>query len=265
MSPNDWDYFEDCCEDHLACWMANFQTRSQAISAPLSASQLWLEWLQAFNAAAMRCVGKKKVCSGSKRWFDSQLRSLRELCTAAGDKYRNAPEQEKPDALLAWQMAKRRARSATKKKRRAALRHSMRALERSWSTPEQFWKRWKARARNAVGASAVPKAVVDLDGALVTDPVRVLKEWRRYVSKLSTADEIVDTSDRRGPLPTAPSPFDDGFATKLLRQMKNSPYELCGDVPELRSDIVWEEVRSIVLTPGRQGCWSGRRPGRTAA
>jgi hypothetical protein len=40
MTPSDWDRFEDCCDHHLARWMAQFEDRSQMINSRDSAARL---------------------------------------------------------------------------------------------------------------------------------------------------------------------------------------------------------------------------------
>ena len=116
-SPEGWDMFEDCCEAHLAQWSASFRARAQEVVSAVSASELWTQWLAAFNLAALEAVGKKRVCKGSVKWFDAQLEALFDLrrdAAKALQEARGAAVQGAKEKLAA---TKSMVRKAIKKKR----------------------------------------------------------------------------------------------------------------------------------------------------
>ena len=92
---------------------------------------------------------------------------------------------------------------------------------------------------------SLPVVVLDENQKLVTDPVKVLETWRKYVLKLGKQD-IPD----RGDSISKQSQFDDEFAWRVRDELRDLTFGALNVVPELDKAITWEEVHSAIVTLG---------------
>jgi hypothetical protein len=79
--------------------------------------------------------------------------------------------------------------------------------------------------------------VIDDQGTVTTDPLKVLQVWRDYVQKLgrrSQGDRAENDS------------YNASFAAKVMAGLRPALCDAGGSIPELEDEITWEEVHAAI-------------------
>ena len=250
MTPDGWLRFEDQCDDLLAIWMADFETRSDQVQDRPMASELWEKWLQALCEAASKAVGYKRVCAGSKSWMTKDLRMLLAQRKQAGQQVREASPSSKPAACARLKELRAKTHARIKRCKSAVLHKRNRSIEGSMQHAKAFWRRWKSTKISSGGSSSIPDAVLDESGSIITDPLQLLRTWHDFVKQLSTEDKIPAQGGR-----FSKDGFDDDFGREVLARLRSLSLEN-GHLPELDKVVTWEEVHNAI-----RSMKTGKAPG----
>ena len=133
----------------------------------------------------------------------------------------------------------RHVRSTLRSRRVNSDLADLRAIESAPHGSNVFWAKWKARVRH-LGDSSLADCVLDPDGQLITDPLKVLHVWKDYVHQLGTEDLSEDYMDKSDCISSPGSRFDDDFALEVLKFLR-SP------------------VQRVVASPNWTPCSPGRK------
>lgn len=244
----DKEAFEACAEEELVRWAVDFESFAASVPVGMEsefASSAFAEWLVAFNKAASRGVGKKKVGGDSKPWVDRGLLMLWEERRQATKRIRAAGgvTSAERDALVA---NKECIHAEIKIRKKEAENKLYRQLEAAPSS-RLFWSQWKAHTKAVGSNGGAPMEAVDENGELVTDKLAVLRVWRSFVEKLGTADVIpADPGDRISKNVSRKWQFDDDFARAVLARLRQECCDQHGSVPELEAEVQWDEVLAVL-------------------
>ena len=241
MTDTNWEVFAAACDGYMVDWMADFEPTGP--QDPVQAGVHVEQWLKAFNQAGIDVIGRRKVGSGSKGWYPELLPVL-EARREAGKDLRESVGAEKVAAKARLEELRRKLRSVSKRCRHEAELKRLRSVDSSLSSSASFWKNVRTMHKATAGGGSLPSAVLDAQGELVTDPLKVLQTWRDFTRELGREDPIPEArsghSDRR----EAPTKYDDDFARDALDRLRTM---FVGDgVPELDKIITWDEVHTNI-------------------
>ena len=125
-------------------------------------------------------------------------------------------------------------------KRRDQTRRTLDEIDRSFGTSKVFWSRWTARTRR-FRESSTPKAVLNPEGEVITDPVAALQTWKEYVIKLGNKDSLPQSDHKV----SQKSKYDDDFGRKVLNIL-GTTLSSDGTLIELTNPFTWEEIHVVV-------------------
>ena len=220
------------CSQWLATNALSFSQPSKKTVTMLARSLV-----QLVTGAAEMVIGKKKVCPGSKYGFDDRLkhayRKRHELC----EMRKGLPPAEADKLKTKLDQLRTKLRSMTRSRRRHEELRRCQLIENAGSS-KLMWKRWKDR-----GKTAVPEAVMNKEGELVTDPTKVLATWKETLAELGAEPRVDEHSDRCS---NDKSLFDDEFAKQILKEIRRTTFGDGDTVPELERPITWDEIRTAL-------------------
>ena len=260
--PAAWSAYEDMCERQFVPWIAAAETikedsppsQLQQKSKQNLADALAITFRDGLEAAAEQGVGSKLVSKRSKPWVDRKLSSLfklRSLTSSLCSFARHCAVDAITNSTKALHgHVKRLVRSTVRSNRIASDLRDIRSIEAAPHGSKLFWTKWKARVRS-LGKSGTPECVIDPDGKLVTEPLKVLRVWKDFVQNLGKEAIIAaDPGDRAS---NDDSPYDDGFAQHILDSLKACRDDQ-GVVTELDTAITWHEVHAAVRALSNGKC-----------
>ena len=162
---------------------------------------------------------------------------------------REATAEDKAEARKLFMTASKAVRSAAMRKREVAELALMRDVEANQGDSKLFWGKFK-RLRGTTRTNKSPPPVAEDDrGEVVTDPVEVLRVWRKFSVSIASAD-LRGTQEE--------GIYDDDYKREvedrlaLLKQARLHHAILDGVITEKE---VWAAVRKLKLgkAPGMDG------------
>ena len=241
MAVGDWNFYEALCSEKMVHWNRAFDEDKTDPQRKLERGLA--TFVGAMKHCALAAVGQKKVGRRAKGWWKPQLTELVRQRRALHDRARTTTGQTRVAVLAALGRARRLLRTMCRRSRRAWERDGADNIDRLGCSSRQFNSRWRRHMESV--DRRVPDAVVDGKGGLVTQPTMVLAAWREYLCGLC-ADDTKAPGFLNGA--QRDSKFDDGFARRVLSELKERS---CGDdgrIHELDAVITWDEVLTAVST-----------------
>jgi hypothetical protein len=166
--------------------MANWQAAAAPVMAHPDpqfpdevAEILWNSWRAHNHSAASTAIGRKKVKTVSKPWFDREVDELRTLsakanwCARKADADSSLGPETKSKAREVVRTVRAAYQRTMRKKKMASQLELYRNLERSQKTGKLFWKLSNRLFKKKSG-SRLPKSAINAQGEIVSNTTEVL-------------------------------------------------------------------------------------------
>jgi hypothetical protein len=153
-----------------------------------------LEWSfqKKLDEIAYAQIGKKWVGPASSPLLDGAIRGLnsqRRACEIVLKDVMGRPdstEEEKVRAVRAYRNAKSKLLGATRAKREASELELFTQIEQKQADSKLFWARFKRVAGGLRSSVSPPPMVEGAEGGIETDPLAVLRTWKRFSSAIAS-------------------------------------------------------------------------------
>jgi hypothetical protein len=183
LSADQWSAYEDASEAAMTRWHADsmsiLASTAEEIPTQDAADLLWGCWRAYNHTAAITTIGRKKIFSTSKPWYDREVDELRTLtskakwCARKADSTAAAPEELKAKSREVYRTTRNAYRNILRSKKRRAQNQQFRIIERNQNTGNMFWKLVTRRFRKKTGNN-VPKTAIDSEGNVVSNAAEVI-------------------------------------------------------------------------------------------
>ena len=196
-SDEDINFFVSAFEQTYADWTRKTESQMRAMEAVgVEASRISdiVEWSfqAALDSQSNQLLGTKLVGPKSTPMLDSAMRMLdgqRKACESILKKVMAngaSTAEERATAVELYRDAKASLFTATRRRKESTEQEAFRQIEKHQANSKLLWSRAKRfTGRLKTGISPPPLALND-EGKVESDPVQVLKIWRRFSSEMAS-------------------------------------------------------------------------------
>lgn len=194
--PDNWSWVH-ACQSQFKHWIrstGNMLSTMEAIDAETTRVADLLDWSfqNALDEVAHIHLGTKTLHPKPTPGLDGATRLLiqhRQACEyvlkrAMHDE--GATSEDKTMARTHFLAASKAIRLANSRKRELAELSLFRDVEAKQGNSKLFWKRVKVLRATCSSTKAPPPIVFDDDGGTITDPLEVLRTWRKFSAKVAS-------------------------------------------------------------------------------
>jgi hypothetical protein len=232
--------FVDVFQTVFSEWISSAKSQLEVLEAlGVEANRVAdiVEWSfqAALDKGSEQTIGTKTVGPRASPMLDSAMRVLndhRAVCEVALRRVMangESSQAERAEAVVLYRDAKNALFQATKRRKEEVEQQTFRQIEEKQSDSKLFW----ARANRITGRMrktvSPPPMVMDEEGRVESDPIEVLRIWRRFSAEMADS-----TPDEEGI-------YDDDFK-KLTESKLEQLRKLRLEQPHLDGQITAEEV-----------------------
>lgn len=191
-------------------------------------------------------LGTKKVKAKPTPMLDEAMRLLETQRKISENmlqntmKSKSSTKKDRIKAIRIYREAKKRLISATKRRKALLELQLFHQIEDAQADPKLFWARAKRLTNRLTRTAAPPPMVQNKDGVIESDPVEVLKTWRKYSATIADntpkEEEIYDDSHHR-------------YIEERLRRLNMVRLHQDGLDDPISEDEIWGAIKR--MRPGK--------------